>query len=915
MKPLIELIFLRAWHGWNGAIATLLFTPLLLLLPATTAAQIESNSDSLPAPSEQLNQQTPSESPLLEQLRAAQPAEITDIQLVQIDDGLQIILITDRPERVEVFQLQEGAILTVDITNAFLSLPEGVPFEQLNPVPGVASLNATQRGNEIQLTIVSENETPPVAYFERALDALQLDVVTLVPGANDASIDFNNNNLRIIVTAQPLGFRVPTASTGTRTNTDLLDVPQGIQIIPEAVIESQNADSLADTLRNVSGVTAGRSATGLQATTPVIRGFESDNILRNGLRDDTLRIGAGINNIEQIEILKGPASVLFGAGSLGGTINLVTEVPLNDPFYEVEFSGGSNSFYGASIDLTGPFNDEAGQLGYRLNMAYQNQSSFRDFERSELFFVAPSLQLANTDRSSLILDVEYLSRRGYRTATGLPAVPALGFEGNPSAQAALEQGLALGRITGEEEDIQRAGTLDIRTNPGEPDISYTETDIARIGYRYEYDFNDDWKIRNEFLGSFQETAQDSGVASTGYNQQTPGRAGQPNFGVIDRLYFDNPSSRDVYTLNTNIVGDYELLGIDQTLLLGAEFSREVFEDVVTQRLFFPLPGTEPFNIFEPNYDSTRFFNDDTIGGFSNVRPGTDSITRRQTLGFYGQLQLDLTDYFLVLLGGRFDIADQFFVDAVNRSDTSEINTYDTAFSPRVGVVLKPIEDISLYAGYTESFVPTIGRNFDGEIFIPEEGRQFEAGVKANLFSDRLSLTLAYYDLRRQNVVTQDPDPNNLGFQVQVGEQASSGVEFDLVGEILPGWNIIANYAYTDARISRDNRIEEGLSLPNAPTNSANLWTSYEIQSGDLRGLGLGLGVSFVDERNGSLNSPFTIPAYTRTDASLFYRRNGFNAQLNFENLFDVRYFEGARDEFRVLPGAPFSVVGSVKWEF
>ncbi|MEL6354647.1 MAG: hypothetical protein AAFR58_23290, partial [Cyanobacteria bacterium J06627_28] len=127
MKPLIELIFLRAWHGWNGAIATLLFTPLLLLLPATTAAQIESNSDSLPAPSEQLNQQTPSESPLLEQLRAAQPAEITDIQLVQIDDGLQIILITDRPERVEVFQLQEGAILTVDITNAFLSLPEGVP--------------------------------------------------------------------------------------------------------------------------------------------------------------------------------------------------------------------------------------------------------------------------------------------------------------------------------------------------------------------------------------------------------------------------------------------------------------------------------------------------------------------------------------------------------------------------------------------------------------------------------------------------------------------------------------------------------------------------------------------------------------------------------------------------------------------
>ncbi|MEL7227828.1 MAG: TonB-dependent receptor plug domain-containing protein, partial [Cyanobacteria bacterium J06576_12] len=330
---------------------------------------------------------------LLESLR---PAEVYGVDLVEIDDGLKIVLITNKPEAVEVFQSQEGTTLTLDVVDAVLSLEDGNRYEELNPVAGVSSVTMEQRGREIRLTVVSTNENPPVAYFERLSEALQLDVVTLVPGQTDENIDFGSNNLRIIVTAEPLdGYRVQSSSTATRTNTDLIDVPQGIQVIPQAVIEDQGSTSLGDTLRNVSGVSAGRSSSGLQATTPIIRGFESNNVLRNGLRDDTLRIGSGINNVERIEILKGPASVLFGSGSLGGTINLVTESPLSTPLYEFEVSGGSNAFYGSSLDLTGPL-DASGQLGYRLNMAYENRASFRDFERSELFFVAPSLQLANT---------------------------------------------------------------------------------------------------------------------------------------------------------------------------------------------------------------------------------------------------------------------------------------------------------------------------------------------------------------------------------------------------------------------------------------------------------------------------------------------------------------------------------------
>jgi len=913
MKSLIELIFLRTQDSWGSVFASLLLTPLLLL-PVTVQAQVESEPRSAEQSADPslMSQSSPE---LLDQLRTSPVVEIIDVQLVKLEDGLKVVLITDSPEDVEVFQFQAGATLTVDITNARLVLEDDASYQQLNPIPSVASLTLEQRGREVQLTVVSNNPEPPVAYFERLMESLQLDLVTVVPGQTDEDIDFGSNNLRIIVTAAPPdGFRVQEATTGTRTNTALIDVPQGIQVIPEAVLEEQGSTSLADTLRNVSGASAGRASTGLQATTPIIRGFESNNVLRNGLRDDTLRIGAGINNIERVEILKGPASVLFGAGSLSGTINLVTEEPLSEPRYELGASAGSFELLGGEIDWTGPL-DESGQLGYRLNMAYQERGSFRDFEESELFFVAPSLQLANTERSSLIFDMEYLARRSYGTATGLPPVPAIGTEGNTFVDSVLEQGI----VTPDSPGIQRAGTLDLSTNPSNPNLSYTETNIARIGYRFEYDFNDSWTFRNEFLGSFQDTPQDSVVLIVGKSQ----RGGQPNFENYDTSYLIGSGSRDALTLNTNIVGEYELLGIDQTLLLGAEFSTEEITDVLTERLGrdifggFGLPPVPAFDIYDIEYRDDEFFFDlPPNSPISLDAPRGNTTTRRQTLGLYGQIQLDFSDYLILLLGGRFDVADQYFQDVVARGDRSNrdpVTTSNTAFTPRVGVVLKPVENVSLYASYAESFLPVIGRNVGGDVFIPETGNQFEAGVKANLLDDRLIMTLAYYDLRRANVVTQDLD--NRGVQIQVGEQSSSGVEFDLIGEPLPGWNIIANYAYTDALISQDNNFDAGTRLQNVPRHSANLWTSYEIQSGALEGLGLGAGISFVGDRNGSTRRPFVVPAYTRTDAAIFYRRDGFNAQLNFENLFDIRYFEGARDQNRVNPGAPFSVVGTVSWEF
>ncbi|MEM6519272.1 MAG: TonB-dependent siderophore receptor, partial [Cyanobacteria bacterium P01_C01_bin.70] len=756
-----------------------------------------------------------------------------------------------------------------------------------------------------QITIVAATETAPNAYLERAAEALILDIATTPPDESTSADDLRfGNNLRIIVAAEPLPrYQVSTASAGTRTDTDILDIPQGIQVIPEAVLEDQGSISLGEALRNASGVSAGRTASGSRATTAIIRGFETENILRNGLRDDTLRLGSGISNIERIEILKGPASVLFGAGNLGGTINLVTEEPLRDPRYDLEFTAGNYAVYGTAFDFTGPLDEYS---SYRTNLAYENRGSFVDFENSEFVFFAPTLQVIDTEQTSLIIDFEYLYNRSRGNSVGLPAISAIGLDDNDLAEQIISGG---GIIS--EEDAAQAGTLDIRTNSGEPDISQAESNISRISYRLDHQINDRWRVRNEFLGSFQNTAEDSFVAGIGFAQVQ----GQPDLGLINRIYIDNPSNREAYTLNTNVVGDFAVAGIDQTLLLGVEWFQETEEDLVFQRLFLPFisPDSEPFDIFEPSYDPTRFFPEADFGfGAPNERIGADSFTRRSTIGLYGQTQLNFSDSLIVLLGGRLDFADQFFEDAVNRADPTPIETSDTAFSPRVGIVFKPIENLSFYASYTESFEPVIGRAENGEVFTPERGNQFEVGIKADI-NNRLSATLAYYQLRRTNVLTQDP--NNPGFQVQIGEQASDGVELDIAGELLPGWNIIANYAYTDARISEDNEFPEGRRLPNAPEHAASLWTSYEIQEGSLAGLGLGVGVYFQGDRNGDIRTPFILPAYTRTDAAIFYRREQFRAQLNFQNIFDVRYFESARDQFRVIPGAPFTIFGTVGWEF
>lgn len=347
--------------------------------------------------------------------------------------------------------------------------------------------------------------------------------------------------------------------------------------------------------------------------------------------------------------------------------------------------------------------------------------------------------------------------------------------------------------------------------------------------------------------------------------------------------------------------------VDHTLVFGVDLVRDSFEQIA--RFSTPSLLPAPLNIFDPVYEVLPRPDIEDLSVVLN----NDLVTDR--LGFYLQDQIALSPNVQLLVGGRFDFVEQELKNNPTAFDPtrSEENPENDAFSPQIGIVYQPIEPISLYASFSRSFEPNTGTTAIGEFLEPERGTQYEVGVKAELLDGRLFTTLALNHLTRSNVATSDPDDPN--FLIAVGEQRSQGIELDIVGKILPGWNIIAAYAYNDAEITEDNDFEVGNRLYNAPEHSASLWTTYEIQRGDLQGLGFGIGFNYVGERAGDLENSFEVPSYFFSNTAIYYQRDNWKAALNFKNLFDIDYFEHAFGRQDIKPGAPFTVVGSLSVEF
>ncbi|MBP5976910.1 TonB-dependent receptor [Brasilonema sp. CT11] len=356
-----------------------------------------------------------------------------------------------------------------------------------------------------------------------------------------------------------------------------------------------------------------------------------------------------------------------------------------------------------------------------------------------------------------------------------------------------------------------------------------------------------------------------------------------------------PAADDEYALDNHVVGKFKTGSLQHELVAGFDLYRDIVQFEQTMRSLAPL------DLFNPVYGQLP-------GG---IVSRINQKTKNDQLGFYVQDIVSLTNNLKLVLGGRGDFVDNKVTNFLNTSANQSQS--DFAFSPRVGLVYQPIQPVSLYASYSQSFSQNVGTTFEGSLFQPSRGTQYEVGVKADLFGGKLSSTLALYQLTVSNILITDP--NHLTYFIATGEQRSRGVELNVTGEILPGWNVIASYAYTDGQVTKDsNRSIIGNQLVNVPENSASLWTTYTFPKGNLKGLGFGLGLFYVGKRQGDLSNSFSVPSYLRLDAAVYYQLDRLRFALNFKNLSDVQYFT-ARNINLVYPEEPFIVEGRVSWEF
>ena len=802
-------------------------------------------------------------------------SNLTSVTVVKVDrtnKGLKIVL-TTRGEKLVPLILPEGNNLVIDILDATLAPAIQNGFTETNPAPGIKQVRLTKLDeSSVRLTIAGETQTPSAEVIPSKPNSVVLNVVPTSTAQTEIDTEVDDE-IEIIATDEAENnYYVPDASTATRTDTPLRDIPQSVQIIPQQVIEDRQATSLEEIVTTSSGVTF--SGNNLSRGINIgIRGFNNTAILRDGFRVYN-RNAQGIPetaNLERVEIIKGPSSVVFGESEPGGLINLVSKQPLSEPFYNLQLQLGNDSFVRFPVDLSGPLT-EAANLNYRLNTLYQYEESFRDLDNGfERFFVAPTLAWQIADNTDLSFNLEYTDET-----------------------APVDFGTTL--TDGEPADIPRERILNNPSDRGEREFIST-------GYTFEHRFNRDWKISNAFRyisNDFGQKDNEAVAAPILFNEDT---------NVLTRTFTQQEREEDSFTLYTNVEGNFATGKIEHNLLFGIDLNHTQ-TDLSTRFDPFPLDPSNPnlsfINIFDPDYDAFPAPDPDTIDFLIN-----DDVTNDR-LGIYLQDKIDLLDNLILLAGLRYDTFDQTITNNLNNTEVSQNSD---AVTPRIGIVYQPIEAISLYTNYSQSFNPQpflYNRSVDGSLLEPESGEGFEVGVKGEIVPNRLAATVAYFNITKENVVTEDAF--NPFLAVVTAQQQSQGIELDLIGEIQPGWNVIASYAYIDSEITEDNNPDLiGSRFPNIPEHSAGLWTTYEIQQGDLEGLGLGIGFNYVGERQGGLPNSFEVDSYFLTNAALFYNRQNWQLRLNFNNLFDVDFIETVNTSTvrDINLGRPFQVKGSV----
>jgi catecholate siderophore receptor len=646
------------------------------------------------------------------------------------------------------------------------------------------------------------------------------------------------------------------------------DTPQAITVIPQEIMREQAVFSLRDSLRNVTGLSLNAGEGGIQGDNLTLRGYSARNdIYLDGIRDWG-SYSRDVFNLQSVEVLKGPSSVMFGRGSTGGLINQVAKTPARTPFYDFSATIGAPLQGRTTFDLNQPLSDG---VGARLNaMYYQGDVAGRDEVEFQRYGVAPSLTFGLTGPTRLTLSY-FFQKENNTPDNGLPYL-----FGQPAP-------------------------VDRSTFYGLPENDFFKTTVNIATVRLDHTFNDNVKLRNTLRYASYKLEQEAvapRIAGTP-TPATPLSAIVVNRGIVARDRAD-----DILANQTDVIITFDTWGLKHQLQTGLEFDRESTD--VTN---FTVAGVPTTTLLAPN----MFPNLGTITRTTNTVSGTLAYTT----SVYLVDEITLIKSLKLLGGFRYD---HFDADFESRSAATgartQFNRVDDVVSPRAALVYLPTNWQTYYVAWGTAFNPsaealTLAANTVNTD--PEKTQSFELGAKWQLLINRLSLNASLFRIEKTDARTAEP-----GSLVQTldGKQRSQGFEIEVVGRLLPNWNVFAGYTYLDTKVLESKDVQGGVPVQGkrliaAPEHSVTLWTTYDIT----REWQVGGGMVYASERASNTSNTNTLPGYAKGDFTLaYFPWKNTEFRMNVLNISNERYFDQVYQAHTPpAPGRTFLFTGNFRF--
>ncbi|WP_034943983.1 TonB-dependent siderophore receptor [Erwinia oleae] len=693
--------------------------------------------------------------------------------------------------------------------------------------------------------------------------ALLVAIYGLSVVAQKASFAAEDDTLTVTASeSDTQGYSEPTRSVASKKPTSPLNEAQSVSVVTQKQLEDFQIDSLADAMRFVSGVSESNTLAGMEDgfTRRGFGGSADGSIYRDGVRSSQ---GLNLNAAtERVEVLKGSASLLYGIQNPGGVINVVSKKPQYEWHSRMSGRYASEGGGAGTVDVTGPLGNG---FAFRMIAEKQHQDYWRNFGSNSHTLIAPSLQWFGEKASFLVSYEDYRYDIPYDRGTAF--------------------------INGKPVDIDYKKRLDDTANHA---WGHTKT----LNAYYDWQFNEAWRTR--FTVGWNQRLYD--------NNEVRVTAIDPSSGVVTRRADANRGfNHKTKYVSWDVLGSQQLFGMTHDLVLGTDY--EMNQTYRARQ--YQGKADKNFTLSDPGYDMLTPTTDDSTENSANA----NNLNRIHSRSLYAKDSISLTSDWLAIVGGRYQHYEQRASKGVNPI-VQALDSEGNKFLPQAGLIYKLTPDVSFYSSVSKSFTPSTDVDDDGSVGKPEQGTTWEVGSKWQM-TPRLFATVALY-----RIDEKDMSLSINGTTRAINKARSSGAEVEVNGEILPEWDLSANYSYDKAEIVDDgvNADNNGNRLQNAPRHSGALYLSHTINVLSLPGeFRLGGGARYVGTRTGDPENSFTLPDYVVADSFIAWNHRLFGQKtqlrLNLNNMFNKHYYSSSGGNLRVREGETRNVMVQANVEF